>query len=324
MKKYFTIFRMMILGSLMLPMVSCEEEDPQKEINVVPPPFEVKVPDGYVNYLEEAVHLDYSAQELKVTLEINADWYIRVYDRDAWEYEPQWCSVTPSSGTAGLNEITISLSENCTKRFRIADLRIGKSRVSYEETITIRQDEKKYEDPVDLGLSVKWASWNLGAHSAEEFGGKYSWGATGSSGIGSWADYDWCEGSWDTMTKYCTNSYYGIVDNKSILDPEDDFANRVWGNGWRVPTILEMAELVYKCEWIYIELNGVKGFRVIGPNGNKIFLPGTGTSASLNYWTSTLDSDDNRNAYALGYDSFDPCIVRNLRCYNEYIRPVID
>lgn len=123
-----------------------------------------------------------------------------------------------------------------------------------------------------MGLSVKWASWNLGAYSEEGLGQKYSWGAWDTY-AGSWTDYKWCEGSWDSMTKYCTNSYYGTVDNKTILDPEDDYANLYWGNGWRMPTKEEMQELVEKCTWKSIILNDVNGYRIIGPNGNKIFLP---------------------------------------------------
>ena len=45
------------------------------------------------------------------------------------------------------------------------------------------------------------------------------------------------------MTKYCTHSSGGTVDNKTVLDPEDDAATANWGSGWRMPTAKEQDEL---------------------------------------------------------------------------------
>ena len=98
------------------------------------------------------------------------------------------------------------------------------------------------------------------------------------------------------MTKYCTDSSYGTVDNKTVLDPEDDVAHVKWGGSWRMPTKAEQDELRNKCSWQWTTLNGVNGYRVTGPNGNSIFLPVAGyrldTSLYLggsfgNYWSST-------------------------------------
>ena len=196
------------------------------------------------------------------------------------------------------------------------------------ESLRIRQDNRQYEDPVDLGLSVKWASWNLRAYSEESHGASFAWGDHGystSEFVAPWTKYKWCEGSWDSMTKYCTDSYYGTVDNKTTLDPEDDYANLYWGNGWRVPTKEEMQELVEKCTWISLELNGVEGFRIVGPNGNKIFLPTPGYSSGHDYyWTSALDESDNRNAHVLHFKSRRYDLTSYLRYVNGYIRPVKD
>ena len=151
---------------------------------------------------------------------------------------------------------------------------------------------------VDLGLPSgrKWAAYNVGATKPEEYGGYYAWGETEEKSNYSWSTYKWCNGSYNTMTKYCTDSSYGTVDNKTVLDPEDDVAHVKWGGSWRMPTKAEQDELRNKCSWQWTTLNGVNGYRVTGPNGNSIFLPAAGyrldTSLYLggsfgNYWSST-------------------------------------
>ena len=151
---------------------------------------------------------------------------------------------------------------------------------------------------VDLGLPSgrKWAAYNVGATKPEEYGGYYAWGETEEKSNYSWSTYKWCNGSYNTMTKYCTDSSYGTVDNKTVLDPEDDVAHVKWGGSWRMPTKAEQDELRNKCSWQWTTLNGVNGYRVTGPNGNSIFLPVAGyrldTSLYLggsfgNYWSST-------------------------------------
>ena len=139
------------------------------------------------------------------------------------------------------------------------------------------QDSKNLiSEAVDLGLSVKWATFNVGATSPEEYGGYYAWGETEEKEDYSWETYKWCNGSYDTMTKYCTNSSYGTVDNKTVLDLEDDVAHVKWGGDWRMPTTDEQDELRNNCTWEWTALNGVNGYRVTGPNGNSIFLPAAG------------------------------------------------
>ena len=91
-----------------------------------------------------------------------------------------------------------------------------------------------------------------------------------------WSTYKWCHGSNNTLTKYCTNSSYGTVDNKTTLDPEDDVASEKWGANWRMPTEDEFNELRDKCSWTLYSINGVYGQKVTGPNGNYIFLPAAG------------------------------------------------
>ena len=80
---------------------------------------------------------------------------------------------------------------------------------------------------VDLGLpsGVKWATCNVGAISPEDYGGYYAWGETEEKENYSWSTYKWCNGSENTLTKYCVSSDYGTLDNKTVLDAEDDVAH---------------------------------------------------------------------------------------------------
>ncbi len=158
-------------------------------------------------------------------------------------------------------------------------------------------DDANHVHAVDLGLSVKWACCNVGATKPEEYGGYYAWGETEEKSDYRWDTYKWCNGSGYSLTKYCTNSDYGRVDNKTVLDPEDDVAHVKWGGSWRMPTFEEQKELLDECTWEWTELNGVNGYHVTGPNGNSIFLPAAGVrhrselylrGAYGYYWSSSL------------------------------------
>lgn len=88
------------------------------------------------------------------------------------------------------------------------------------------------KDLVDLGLSVKWATCNVGANTPEEYGDYFAWGETRPKDYYNWGTYKYCNGYYNTMTKYCTNSSYGKVDNKTTLELEDDAAYINWGGSW--------------------------------------------------------------------------------------------
>ena len=152
---------------------------------------------------------------------------------------------------------------------------------------------------VDLGLpsGVKWAICNVGAKNPWEYGGYYAWGEIEEKSNYSWSNYKWCNGTPDVMTKYCLKSTYGTVDNKKNLDPEDDVARVKWGGTWRMPTLTEQKELLTTCTWVWTTLNGVKGYKVTGPNGNSIFLPAAGyrdrtevkyRGSSSGFWSTRL------------------------------------
>ena len=169
-------------------------------------------------------------------------------------------------------------------------------------------------EAIDLGLpsGIKWASCNVGASSPEEFGGYYAWGETEEKKDYSLGTYKWCNGSYDSMTKYCTDSDYGTVDGKTTLDPEDDVAHVKWGGNWRMPTNEEMGELIDNCTWKWTTFNGVNGYKVTGPNGYSIFLPaagyrrGTGVNDSGSdgdYWSGSLGGYYCNVAYGLDFSS---------------------
>ena len=186
---------------------------------------------------------------------------------------------------------------------------------------------------IDLGLSVKWASCNVDATAPEEYGGYYAWGETQEKSNYDWSTYKYCNGTSTSMTKYCTNSDHGTVDNKTTLEPEDDVAHVKWGGSWRMPTEAEQDELRDKCTWTWTTLNGVNGYRVTGPNGNSIFLPAAGyrfgtevddRGSSGYYWSSTLRSYYGSYACYLDFDSSTNRWDGNYRYNGRTVRPVCD
>ena len=186
-------------------------------------------------------------------------------------------------------------------------------------------------EAIDLGLSVKWATCNVGATKPEEYGGYYAWGEIEYKSNYDWSTYKWCNGSENTMTKYCTESYYGTVDNKTVLDPEDDVAHVKWGGSWRMPTRDELDELRNNCTWEWTALNGVDGYRVTGPNGNSIFLPAAGYRYGTNvrnrggsglYLSSSLSSFGSDVAYSLFFDCYTYGWDYLYRRHGLSVRPV--
>ena len=186
-------------------------------------------------------------------------------------------------------------------------------------------------EAVDLGLSVKWATHNVGATKPEEYGGYYAWGETEEKENYSWGTYIWCNGSYNTMTKYCTSNSYGTVDNKTVLDPEDDVAHVKWGGDWRMPTKAEQDELRTNCTWEWTSLNGVNGYKVTGPNGNSIFLPAAGYRYGTDvydrgtlgfYWSGSLNSYSFTACY-LDFSDSDYDWSSFDRYYGLSVRPVL-
>lgn len=166
----------------------------------------------------------------------------------------------------------------------------------YNESEGLLMDQMEY---VDLGLSVKWATRNLGAEDkdASRLGNYYAWGETSPKKEYTPDNYKYCkkEALWGRygLTKYCSdphNGYDDFVDNKTSLDPEDDAAIAVRGKEWRMPTMEEYKELIDNCtwEWGKDSYNNV-GYKVIGKTGYYVFFPaahGGGSNAYGIYLSS--------------------------------------
>lgn len=176
-------------------------------------------------------------------------------------------------------------------------------------------------EAVDLGLSVKWATCNLGSDTPEGSGNCYAWGETAVKNNCSWSNYAWGNGGNNKLTKYCVDKSYGTVDNRLTLSSSDDPATKAWGKKWRTPTKDEIKELVQKCVWSSYG----DGYEITGPNGKSITLPAAGYCDGSNvedrgdngyYWSSSLDASDNSRAYLLNFDE------RNSDPDNEWADPM--
>ncbi len=171
---------------------------------------------------------------------------------------------------------------------------------------------------VDLGLSVKWATCNVGASNPEDSGNYYAWGET------------------TTKEEYTTSNSatYGKTMSDISGDAKYDAATANWGDSWRMPTKDEIKELIDNCTWLWTTQNGVNGYKVTGPNGNSIFLPATGyrfqsllsRAGSFGYYWSSMPRENNTgNAFCIGFDSdsYDWGSAYN-RYYGRSVRPVTE
>jgi hypothetical protein len=201
---------------------------------------------------------------------------------------------------AEVDTLHLLLPRSCAEQIVVKET----IKVEVHDTLFIYMPEK-----VDLGLpsGLKWASLNVGANSPYDYGFYFQWGCLNGTHQEGWDLY--CHGNKNAITKYCTNSSYGTVDNLSILEESDDAAKHVLGGSWRMPTKAEAEELWNNCTRTWETIGDVSGFRFTGPNGNSIFLPSNGwwdeqgAVHSLNvdglYWTSSLYTDNNNSAWGL-------------------------
>ena len=178
-------------------------------------------------------------------------------------------------------------------------------------------------EAVDLGLSVKWASCNVGASSPSETGDYFAWGETKPKDNYSWSTYRWCHGTANTLTMYCNDPKYAAelldeyggyspyTDYITELVPKTDAAYINWGEQWRMPTVQEWSELRKHCTWQWTTVNGNSGFKVKSKiNGNSIFLPATGYKTDTDlierdkggYWSSSLWPGRPTHAWYLYFD----------------------
>ena len=175
---------------------------------------------------------------------------------------------------------------------------------------------------VDLGLpsGLLWATCNVGADKSEDYGDYFAWGEMMTKNKYDWSTYKWCNNddyfNLYNLTKYCTNSNYGTVDYKTVLDPEDDAARVSWGGDWRMPTSTEFKELYDNTTCAGTTMNGVYGRKFTSETdcSKYIFLPASGyrygTSLDVAgsdgfYWSSSLCSSDDDGGVIMYFYSGD-------------------
>lgn len=184
-------------------------------------------------------------------------------------------------------------------------------------------------EAVDLGLSVKWATCNVGAFSPEGYGGYYAWGETKEKSDYTPMTYKYYLGDLDGDGYYYLDYEYANI-GSSISDTQYDVARVKWGKSWRIPTRDEIEELLDGCTWKWTTYNGVNGQLITAPSGNSIFLPAAGiregtylfdrASRGL-YWSATLDEDYIYNVYIFDFDNGINMLGRD---YGLPIRPVTE
>ena len=172
---------------------------------------------------------------------------------------------------------------------------------------------------VDLGLpsGTKWATCNVGANTPEGYGNYYAWG--------------------EITTKTSYEQSNSVTSGLTLSDisgnPIYDVARANWGSTWRLPTNAEMEELVKNCTWTWTTQNEVNGMKVVGPNGNSIFLPAAGyfTKSSHEhvgeygrYWSSTPYQSYVNYACFLDFSSNNHKADKLGRCQGLTVRPVSD
>ena len=170
---------------------------------------------------------------------------------------------------------------------------------------------------VDLGLSVLWATSNVGASSPSDYGNYYAWGETTTK---------------SSYAKENSRTYDVRMDDISG-NPSYDAATANWGRGWRMPTKEELKELELICRWQWTTQGGNNGYKMTGPNGNSIFLPAAGWRDGTllgtdrefgGYWSSTPRGSGTQGACNLTFDSRSHFVDWDLRGSAQSVRPVLD
>lgn len=283
--------------ALLVGLTACKPSEPTE-------PAKISVNPTSINIL--------GGEESEVTVECTASWEATV--------NVDWLTVTPMSGKSGSTVVKIACksgsprSATVTFSSGISHAQVSVSRVSYGHKDEEGEDLPEELTAVDLGLSsgTLWANINVGGTQPEDCGSYFAWGETKAKDSYSWDNYKWGNDPFE-LNKYNTDPACGTVDNYSTLLAADDAATANMGSKWRMPTADEMAELLNECEWRSYTRNGVKGYKIIGPNDNIIFLPAAGRiedkplglGTGVYYWTSTLYDDNTNSAISLfGTQSF--------------------
>lgn len=224
---------------------------------------------------------------------------------DAQGYVLQWTS--SDEAVASVNDE----GEVTALAAGTADITVSSGEISATCALTV----KTTYEYVDLGLSVKWAAYNIGAENPWDYGDYFAYGETKTK-----EEYTWE----NSLT------YEQLIGNFAG-DPEYDAAAANWGGSWRLPTKTEVTELIENCDWEWTEMEGVSGCLVTASNGNSIFLPAAGYyGAELvdagrygYYWDCDPDAESTMGNY-LSFSSFSHRQDPIGRYWGMPIRPVCE
>lgn len=208
---------------------------------------------------------------------------------------------------------------------------------------------------VDLGLSVKWATCNVGADKPEDSGDFFAWGETspyysslnptvwkpGKEGGYIWSSYFDVKAYSTGDPRYHQSNFgmtfkkYDISTGNTVLEAVDDAAHVNWGGNWRIPTDKEIKELIENCTWTWTTLNGVQGYKIVSrSNGNSIFLSAAKFLADYDsdhvpvyytatYWSASLSSSYSYCAGSLFFNMNNHVLLQDTDRNNALpIRPV--
>ena len=287
--KKSSLFSFGLVVALSLLFVSCDEESPEMGTSECNVSLSVNG-DGeayFENYYVSSIAVEYGTEVTAVAYPYDGNYFVGWYDDGIQVSTDQYYVFT----------------------------------VYGNRTLVARFEECKFE-AVDLGLSVKWATFNVGATKPEEYGGYYAWGEIEEKESYNKEDYE-------------EPPFNSTVGWSGELPADYDVAHVKWGGDWRMPTSDEQWELYNDCTWQWTNINGVNGYRVTGPNANSIFLPAAGYregTAFINqnlygsYWGSSWNSSALVYLCYLNFKASELSIsdnwIDNCGYYGRSVRPV--
>lgn len=248
-----------------------------------------------------------------------------------------WVSFSKTSGSGSERSISVIVycEHNTTYENRECTFAISINGI--KQIVSVTQADNNGLLAVDIGLPVLWASCNLGASKPWEYGNYYAWGEIEPKSLYTWETYKWNK-KYKDLTKYNFDEYLGVVDNKMELDSQDDVANVLLGEKWRIPTRKDFETLIAtkdnsKYKWELKSIHGQRGWEIrYLRNGNSIFFPLPGEKVDISvllpekwgkYWSSSLGEYTSTHASHLNLEiDREPGIVGYDRSRGYPVRAV--
>lgn len=222
--------------------------------------------------------------------------------------------------------ISAQISGGQIRRNQTAIVRNSQNNKSDNTNLYAKTGVHNGYDYVDIGLSVRWATCNVGARSPDVYGSYFAWGETSAK-----TDFG-------SITQNRIRTDIGTNISGSVYDA----AHTNWGGNWRMPTKNEVQELIDNCKWKHVKYNGTDGFCITGPNGRSIFIPAAGyysekerrTGYFINLWTANAELDSQYNlcwVYHVYIDNnkyqnppVQPKLIQEANYVGMCIRPVFN